>query len=118
MIAVSNKVIPVITRNARINKADRVVKQAQEEVIPETRDSKVEQVGAISRANRVSKVNRKVGLIVIARDNKVICPIVTVGRPSKKKLLQIAVIHLMMMTRTQTNPKTKLQTGMRIRTAA
>ena len=74
MIAVSSKVILAMIPGARINKADRVVKQAQGAVIQETRDSKVEQVGAISKANRASKVNRKVGLIVIARDSKAICP--------------------------------------------
>jgi hypothetical protein len=107
MIAVRNKVIPVMIRDARVNKADRVVKQAQGAVIQKTRDSKAEQTGAISKDNRVSKVkiNREAGLIVIARDSKAICPTGTESKVSKKKLLQIGIIHLMTMTRTQTDLK-------------
>jgi hypothetical protein len=114
MIAVRNRVIPVMIQGARVNKADRVVnkadrvvKKAQGAVIQKTRDSKAEQTGAISKDNRVSKVkiNREAGLIVIARDSKAICPTGTASKVSKKKLLQIGIIHLMMMTKTQTDLK-------------
>jgi hypothetical protein len=88
-------------------------------VIQETRGSKAGQVGAISKVSKDSKVNRETGLIVIARDSKAICPTGTASRVSKKKLLPIVVIHLMMMTRTQNNQNKKLQTtGMRTRIAA
>jgi hypothetical protein len=42
----------------------------------------------------------------------------TAGRAGKKKLLQGGIIHIMMMTRTQNNQGTKLQTGIRIQTVA
>jgi hypothetical protein len=97
MIVVINKVIPAIIPGARVNKADRVVKQAQGAVIQKTRNSRAEQARAISKA---------------------ICPIMTAGRAGKKKLLQGVIIHIMMMTRTQNNQGTKLQTGIRTQTVA
>jgi hypothetical protein len=60
---------------------------------------------------------RDLCLIVITMDSKAICPIMTASKASKKKLLQ-GIIHLMMMTRTQNNQNTKLQTGIRTQPAA
>jgi hypothetical protein len=118
MIATLNKATKAAILVARGSKAGKEAKQEQAAVIQETRDSRAEQVGAISKANRDNKVNREARLIVIARDSKAILT-VTASRASKKKLLPIVVIHLMMMTRTQNNQNKKLQTtGMRIQTAA
>jgi hypothetical protein len=117
MIATLNKATKAVILVARVSKAGKEAKLEQAAVIQETRDSRAEQVGAISKANRVSKVNREVCLIVIARDSKAI-PTVTARRDNKKKLLLIGVIHHMMMTRTQNNQNKKLQTGIRIQTAA
>jgi hypothetical protein len=111
MIATLNKATKAVILVARVSKAGKEAKLEQAAVIQETRDSRAEQVGAIS------KVNREVCLIVIARDSKAI-PTVTARRDNKKKLLLIGVIHHMMMTRTQNNQNKKLQTGIRIQTAA
>ncbi|HYV55201.1 MAG TPA: hypothetical protein VE933_11515 [Chitinophagaceae bacterium] len=115
MIATLNKATKAAILVARVSKAGKEAKQELAAVIQETRGSRAGQVGAISKD---SKVNRETGLIVIARDSKAICPTGTASRVSKKKLLPIVVIHLMMMTRTQVNQNTRLQTGMRIQTAA
>ena len=107
MIATHSKATKAAIPVARVNKADRMVKQAQGAVIQETRDSRAEQVVAVNKDSRVSKdkVNREVCLIVIARDSKAICPTVTESRANRKKLLQSGMVHLMMMTRTQTDLK-------------
>ena len=117
MIATLNKATKAAIPVARVSKAGKEAKQEQAAVIQETRGSRAGQVGAISKVNKDSKVNREARLIVIARD-KAIRPTVIASKASKKKLLQIAVIHLMMMTRTQNNQNKKLQTGTRIQTAA
>ena len=54
MIATHNKATKAIIPDARVNKAGKVAKQAQGAVIQETRDSRAEQIGAISKVNRVS----------------------------------------------------------------
>jgi hypothetical protein len=120
MIATLNKATKAAIPVARASKVDKEANQEQAVVMQETRDSRAEQVGAISKANRVSKVrgNRAVCLIVIARDSKAICPTVTARKANRRKLLQDRMLHLMTTTRTQNNQNTKLQTGMRIQTAA
>src|SRR6478609_4946034 len=106
MIATLNKATKAAILVARVSKAGKGAKQELAAVILETRGSRAGQVGAISKDSKVSrdsKVNREAGLIVIARDSRAICPTGTASRVSKKKLLPIVVIHLMMMTRTQNN---------------
>jgi hypothetical protein len=98
-----------------VSKAARI-REAQGAVIRESRDNKVERVEAVSKVRRAGKVSKEVCLIVIARDNKAICPIAS--RASRKKLLQARAQHHTTMTRTQNNQKTNHQTGMRILTAA
>jgi hypothetical protein len=109
MIAALNKATRAAIPVARVSKADKKVKQEQAAEIQETRNSRAEQVGAVNKASRGSKVrvNKEEWAIVIAS-----------GVVSKKKLLQIGIIHLMMMTRTQNNQDKDLQTGTRIQTPA
>ena len=71
-----------------------------------------------SRGTAANRVRRAVCLIVIARDSKAIRPTVIASRANRKKLLQSRMLHLMTMTRTQSNQNKKRQTGIRIQTVA
>jgi hypothetical protein len=98
---------------ARINQAGKVVRQAQGAVIQETRDNRVDQIVVV-----VSKVNREGRQIVIAnKDSKAICPTVIASKASKKKLLQIVMLHLTTEIRTMSSQKKELLTEVRILTA-
>ena len=98
---------------AKINKAGKVVRQAQGAVIQETRDNRVDQIVVV-----VSKVNREERQIVIAnKDSKAICPTVIASKASKKKLLQIVMLHLTTKIRTMSSQNRELLTEVRIMTA-
>jgi hypothetical protein len=112
MIAAVNKATRA-SRTARVNKAGKVVRQAQGAVIQETRDNRVDQTVVV-----VSKVNREECQIVIAnKDSKAICPTVIASKASKKKLLQIVMLHLTTEIRTMSSQKKELLTEVRILTA-
>src|SRR5678816_1211634 len=108
MIAMHNKAIKATIRvNSKVVRAREVQRMTQE-----SRDNKVGQARVIRKVNKVACP------IVIARDKKAICPIVIASKASRKKLLQDKALRRMMMTRTQTNQDAKLQTRMRVLTAA
>src|SRR6476646_2622236 len=115
MIARVNKATNA-NRVARISKAVKVVRQAQGAVIQETRDNRVEQSAVV-----VSKVNREESQIVIAKkdnkDSKGICPTVIASKASKKKLLQIVMLHLTTKIRTMSSQNREVLTEVRILTA-
>jgi hypothetical protein len=112
MIAAVNKAIRA-NRTARVNKAGKVVRQAQGAVIQETRDNRVDQTVVV-----VSKVNREECQIVIAnKDSKAICPTVIASKASKKKLLQSVMLHLTTKIRTMSSQNRELRTEIRILTA-
>ena len=98
---------------ARINKAGKVVRQAQGVVIQETRDNRVDQIVVV-----VSKVNREERQIVIAnKGSKAICPTVIASKASKKKLLQIVMLHLTTKIRTVSSQNREVLRKVRILTA-
>jgi hypothetical protein len=103
MIVVLNRATQVTIPDARVNKVDN----RGHAVMIREKDSRPEQVGAINQASKVSKVskvnkasrvNKEVSLIVIARDNKVVCPNATVNRDSRKRLHPSVMLHHMMKT--------------------
>ena len=86
-----------------------------------TRDNRVERTVVISKVSKAGKVNKAGHRIAIAKNKKATCLIVIASRASKasrKKLLQAVTPHHITMTRIQNAQKTKLQTGIRILTAA
>ncbi len=111
MIAALNRATKatILNKVNRVDKVVKVVKAGQVVVIPGTRDNK-------PGTNRVNKATCPI--VIASKVSKVICPTVTVSRDSKKKLRQIGTLRLMMMNRTRSNPKTKVQTGTRTPTAA
>jgi len=117
MIAVLNRATKAAIQ---ASKAGRV-KVAQEAVIQETRDNRVERTVVISKVSKAGKVNKAGHRIAIAKNKKATCLIVIASRASKasrKKLLQAVTPHHITMTRIQNAQKTTLQTGIRILTAA
>jgi hypothetical protein len=128
MTAAVNKATKA-NRVARISKVARVakvVRQAQGAVIQETRDNRAEQIVVV-----VSKVNRAERQIVIAnkdskgicptvianKDKKGICPTVIASKASKKKLLQIVMLHLTTKIRTVSSQNREVLRKVRILTA-
>ena len=115
MIATHGKGTKAAIPVGRVNKADRVVKQAQGAVIQETRDTERSKSWQSTRtAGSQGQGQQGVCLIVIARKQQAICPTV-IARPKGKNFFEAGMDQSYDDDQEQSNQNKKRQGGIKIR---